>query len=83
MIAHAAGIPVEETLLPLLSGVSAGLLLARAWVVSRVRHPRSPRHARPQNADAGLTAAEATEVLADDGLDARPHRQMHTTRPGG
>jgi hypothetical protein len=33
MIAHAAGIPVEETLLPLLSGVSAGLLLARAWVV--------------------------------------------------
>jgi hypothetical protein len=51
MIAHAAGIPVEETLLPLLSGVSAGLLLARAWVVSRGRHPRSPRHARPQDAD--------------------------------
>jgi hypothetical protein len=46
------------------------------------RHPRSPRHARPQDAD-GLTAAEATKVLADDGLDARPHRQMHTTRPGG
>ena len=29
MIAHVAGVPVEETLLPLLSGVGAGLLLAR------------------------------------------------------
>jgi hypothetical protein len=33
VIAHVAGLPVEETLLPLLTGVSAGLLLARAWIV--------------------------------------------------
>ena len=35
MIAHVGGVPVEEILLPLVSGVGAGLLLARAWVVSR------------------------------------------------
>jgi hypothetical protein len=57
MIAHIAGASVEETLLPLLSGmggVGAGLLMARAWVVSRVRRPRSPRHDRPQDADGPL-----------------------------
>ncbi|HYU40171.1 MAG TPA: hypothetical protein VEM59_10095 [Acidimicrobiia bacterium] len=42
MIAHVGGAPVEEILPLLVSGV--GLLLARAWVVSRVRHPQSPRH---------------------------------------
>jgi hypothetical protein len=52
VIAHIAGVPAEETLLPLLSGVGAVLLLARAWVVSRMRRPRSPRHDRPQDADA-------------------------------
>ena len=45
MIAHVAGAPVEETLLPLLGigvgGVGAGLLLARAWFASHVRRPRS------------------------------------------
>jgi hypothetical protein len=32
VIAHIAGVPLEEALLPLLSGVGSGLLLARAWV---------------------------------------------------
>jgi hypothetical protein len=54
VIAHVAGVPVEETLLPLLSGAGAGLLLARAWVVSRVRRPRSPGHDRPRDADGRL-----------------------------
>ena len=45
MIAHVAGIPLEETLLPLLSGLGAGLLLARAWIASRMRHPRTPQPA--------------------------------------
>jgi len=42
MIAHVAGAPVEETLLPLLGfgGVGAGLLLARAWFATHVRRPR-------------------------------------------
>jgi hypothetical protein len=40
VIAHIGGVPAEETLLPLLSGVSTGLLLARAWLVShRGRRP--------------------------------------------
>jgi hypothetical protein len=32
--------PVEEALLPLASWAGAGLLLARGWVVSRVRRGR-------------------------------------------
>jgi hypothetical protein len=39
MIAHIAGVPVEETLLPLMSGMGPGLLLAGAWVAARVRRP--------------------------------------------
>ena len=35
MLAHVGGLPVEETLLPLISGTSAGLLMARYWVASR------------------------------------------------
>ena len=37
MIAHVGGMPLEETLLPLLSGAGAGLMLARAWLLSRRR----------------------------------------------
>jgi hypothetical protein len=40
MIAHVGGVPVEEALLPLLSGASAALLLARAWLVSQLRRGR-------------------------------------------
>ena len=35
MIAHVAGVPVEETLLPLLSGVGVALLAARTWIDAR------------------------------------------------
>jgi hypothetical protein len=46
MIAHVAGMPVEELLLLVLaSGAGAGLLPARAWVASRV--PFTPRARRP------------------------------------
>jgi hypothetical protein len=40
MIAHVGGVPVEETLLPFVSWAGVGLLLARGWVVSRVRRGR-------------------------------------------
>jgi hypothetical protein len=43
MIAHVAGAPVEETLLPVLGAVGAGLLLARAWVASHVGRARRRR----------------------------------------
>jgi hypothetical protein len=36
VIAHVSGIPLEE-MLPSLSGLGGALLLARAWVVLRVR----------------------------------------------
>ena len=37
MIAHIGGVPVEETLLPVISGLSTALRLARGWVASRLR----------------------------------------------
>jgi hypothetical protein len=37
VIAHVAGAPVEELLVPVLSGAGGGLLLARAWVAARLR----------------------------------------------
>jgi hypothetical protein len=45
MIAHVAGVPLEEALLPMVGGVGAALLLARSWVASHVRHGR--RRDRP------------------------------------
>jgi hypothetical protein len=41
MIAHAAGVPVEE-LVPALAGAGTGLALVRAWVMIRVRRDRGP-----------------------------------------
>jgi hypothetical protein len=37
MIAHVAGAPLEEALLPIVSGMGAGLVVAVTWVMSRVR----------------------------------------------
>jgi hypothetical protein len=42
IVAHVAGVPVEEALLLMPGGAGAGLLLARAWVASRVRFRRRP-----------------------------------------
>ena len=36
MIAHVAGVPLEEAM-PALAGTSTGLLMARAWFTARVR----------------------------------------------
>ena len=43
MIAHIGGMPVEEVLPPLASGLGTGLLLAFTWAMERVRHPRDAR----------------------------------------
>ena len=43
MIAHVAGVPLDETLLPMVGGVGAGLLVARAWVASHVRRAHGRR----------------------------------------
>ncbi len=42
MIAHLGGVPVEE-LLPSVPAAGAGLLMARAWVMFRVRRRREPQ----------------------------------------
>ena len=41
MIAHVGGVPVEETL-PALAGTGTALLIARAWVVLRLRRRGEP-----------------------------------------
>jgi hypothetical protein len=45
VIAHIGGVPVEEVLPPLASGLGTGLLLAFTWAMERVRHPRGARPA--------------------------------------
>jgi hypothetical protein len=42
VIAHVGGVPLEE-MLPTLAGTSTGLLVARAWVMLRLRRRREPR----------------------------------------
>ena len=41
MIAHVAGVPVEETL-PALAGTGGALLLARVWLMLHLRRRREP-----------------------------------------
>jgi hypothetical protein len=41
VIAHLAGMPLEE-ILPSVYGAGAGLLMARAWIMLRVRRRREP-----------------------------------------
>jgi hypothetical protein len=52
MIAHVGGVLVEEALLPFVSSAGAGVLLARAWVASRVRR-RSRRCAASRRLPSG------------------------------
>ena len=42
MIAHVGGVPLEE-ILPSLTGGGGALLLARAWLMLRLRLRREPR----------------------------------------
>ena len=44
MIAHVGGVPLEE-LLPMVPSAGAALLLARMWLMQRVRRRRDPRDA--------------------------------------
>jgi hypothetical protein len=41
VIAHVGGVPVEE-IVPTLAGTGTGLLVARAWLMLRVRRRRDP-----------------------------------------
>ena len=41
VIAHVGGVPVEE-MIPTLAGTGTGLLVARAWLMLRVRRRREP-----------------------------------------
>ncbi len=41
MIAHVGGVPLEE-ILPTATGAGAGLLVARAWIMLRLRRRREP-----------------------------------------
>jgi hypothetical protein len=41
IIAHVAGVPLEE-MLPSAAGIGASLLLVRAWLMLRLRRGREP-----------------------------------------
>jgi hypothetical protein len=41
IVAHIGGVPLEEVL-PSASGAAAALLVARGWIMLRVRRRRSP-----------------------------------------
>jgi hypothetical protein len=41
IVAHVAGVPVEE-ILPTLAGTGTGLLVARAWLTVRLRRRHEP-----------------------------------------
>ena len=41
MIAHVAGVPLEEAM-PALAGTSTGLLVMRGWLMLRLRRRREP-----------------------------------------
>ncbi len=41
MIAHVAGLPLEE-IAPAVTGAGTGLLLARAWLMLHLRRLRNP-----------------------------------------
>ena len=42
MIAHIGGVPLEE-ILPTAGSAGAGLLVARGWIMLRLRRRREPR----------------------------------------
>jgi hypothetical protein len=59
MIAHVAGVPVEELLLLVLaSGAGSGLLVARAWVASRAPFSPGSRDRCPGPGTSGPGRAE-------------------------
>jgi hypothetical protein len=43
VIAHISGLPAEE-LLPALTGAGAGLVVARGWIMARLRRRRQMWH---------------------------------------
>jgi hypothetical protein len=50
VMAHVGGVPVEEILPLLVTGVGAALVLAHTWVLSRIQRRRSEQRDRPPDA---------------------------------
>ena len=65
MIAHIGGVPVEETLLPLVTGLGAGLLLARSWIAARLRRRGTGGGRRPAESLGGHLDAATTAGVPD------------------
>ena len=54
MLAHIAGVPVEEFLPVVLSGLGTGLALVLSSALSRIRRLPSVDDDRPQDAEVGV-----------------------------
>jgi hypothetical protein len=46
IFAHVGGVPLEELVLPSLTGAGTGLLVARNWMLRHLRRRRTERHDR-------------------------------------
>jgi uncharacterized protein (TIGR00251 family) len=81
VIAHVGGVPLEETLVPLLSGLGGALLLARAWVVDAAVALRGRALTCGEVAD-DSAAGELFEVEDDGSVVLSVYVQPGATRPG-
>lgn len=69
-VAHIAGVPLEEAVVPVLSGIGTGLLVVRAWLTSRVRRrdrdaPTAPaRHTGARSA-ASFVRGRGAEIVEE------------------
>jgi uncharacterized protein (TIGR00251 family) len=81
VIAHVGGVPLEEALLPLISGLGGALLLARAWVVDAAAGLHRPALPCGEVAD-DAAAGELFEVEDDGSVVLSVYVQPGAARPG-
>lgn len=61
MIAHVGGVPLEEILLPLMSGLGGVLLVVRARVMTRFGHPGRGQHTSSSTPSRSPTNSDSCE----------------------
>jgi hypothetical protein len=76
VIAHVGGVPLEETL-PSVTGAGFALLLARAWVMPRLRRDEIPENDREHDAAHGTDLALVQAARCD-----QTGAERHVTAPG-
>jgi hypothetical protein len=78
VIAHVGGVPVEE-IVPTLAGTGTGLLVARAWLLLRLRRRRAPGNC---DAIVSVGVTFVTEPRPVQELDGLVYGMAKTEEPG-